>query len=78
VAQVKITVNGDPLVDRDLGEWTQSVPELEKYLDPNSKPTPWMQATLVCMTLAIVRNQPFTAEITSRSGSWDLHVETPD
>lgn len=76
MAQVKITVNGTTLIDRDLGEWTQSVPELEKYLDPDSKPALWMQATLVCLTTAIVTNQPFTADINTRSGSWDLHVET--
>jgi hypothetical protein len=77
VALIRITLNGKSLIDRDAGEWTQNFPELEQYLTPDAKPAPWMQCTLIALTMAVVQGKPFTADVTTLSDGWDLSVRTP-
>lgn len=77
MAQIRIVIDGDTIIDKDIGEWTQSLPELQDYLQPDSKPQPWMQAVLISLTGAAVRGQPFAAEVTTRPDGWTLNVETP-
>lgn len=79
MAQIRIVIDGETLLDKDIGEWTKDVPELRDYLQPSGKPPqPWMQAVLISLTGAVVRGQPFAAEIATRPGGWTLNVDTSD
>ena len=75
MAKTRIVIDGDVICDKDIGAWTQSVPEVENLLPPDGKPKPWMQALLVAMVASTLTGRPFAAEICTRPGGWTLDVE---
>lgn len=77
MAKTTIIVDGTTLLDRDIGEWTTSVPELADFVKPGIKPEPHMLAMLPLLTSALMRNEPFAVEITTRPGGFTLDVDTP-
>lgn len=86
MAYTKIVVDGETVIDRDIGEWTKAVPELEQYIRPNGqenggkpKPEAWMQATLVLMAQAMMKGEAFRAEITTAAnGFLTIKVKLPN
>lgn len=71
---VKIVIDGDTLVDKDVGEWTNSLPELQKYVQPGAKPEPWMMALLIVLTPSLARGEGFSAQVTTHTEGWTLNV----
>lgn len=81
MALVRIVVDGETIVDKEIGVWTQSLPELEKYVRPpgeGTKPDPHMQALLVLLTTSLMKRESFDAEvITDDDGYMTLRVKNP-
>jgi hypothetical protein len=77
---MKIIVDGDILLNDDLGDWERKPPStLAHLIRPGFKPKPWMQAMLVVLADAAVREQPTRIEVnTSSRERWTLSVEKLD
>lgn len=79
MAHVKITIDGETILDDNLGEWTRALPErLQQELHPNEgRPQPWIRAIGLAMVEAATDNKPFEADVTTSPGEWTLTVKTP-
>lgn len=76
MTNMRVTLNGDVLMDGDLGQWsTNPPPLLAEQLKAHTTPKPWMRAIMLTIADAATSNQSTTIDVTTRSNRWDLHVE---
>ncbi|SRX93574.1 hypothetical protein MSP7336_01813 [Mycobacterium shimoidei] len=78
MSNLHIVVDGDVLMDGDLGIWTQKPPaELLGHFRPGAKPQPWMKALMIAVAEAAVTNQPLRADVRTHPTGWSMTVEMP-
>ena len=76
MTQIRIVLNGDVVMDQDIGEWTDTAPDFFKdRVRPGVKPEPWMQAIMVVMVDAIQRDRATTIGVRTSIGEWVMKVK---
>jgi len=75
---VRITINGETVLDDHLGEWQRKPPaQLQAMAMPkNQPPQPGMKALLISLAEAAATNQPLTADLQSSDTGFILKVDT--
>jgi hypothetical protein len=76
-AIVKLTIDGQTAMNGSIGEWTDNPPEiLTEQLKANARPAPWMQAVMINIAAAGVRDTgTLTIDVHTRPGGWTLDVQ---
>lgn len=72
---VRIDIDGKTEFDGKLDQWTQTPPDfIRDNFQPSMKPEPHMQAVLVAMTDAIMRDEDVYISIETASDGWGMGV----
>lgn len=75
-AHLLITLDGETLMDGELGDWVASATDrLGEHLQPGSVPPPWVKALMFAMADAAVRGGSLAIDITRRGGGWTMSVD---
>jgi hypothetical protein len=75
MTHIKLTVNGETLMDGDLGQWKRTPPSaLQKLLKPGRQPEPYLQAALGALVEASIKNTDTTIEATAAPNGWTVSV----
>jgi hypothetical protein len=76
VAHIRLTLDGDTLMDGDLGAWQQQPPEaVADMLRNGGRGEPWHRPTLMVIADADLRNKSATITITTSADGWTLDVQ---
>lgn len=71
-----ITIDGNTILDGDLGQWTHTPPaSLAKYLTPNAQQQPGLNALLLAFATAAKTGQDITIDLTNRANGYTLTVD---
>lgn len=70
MAQIRITIDGETVMDSDCGTWTSTPPEL--VATHMQQPKPWSRPLLMVVADAAMRDQPTTITITTGPKTWTL------
>jgi hypothetical protein len=72
---MRVTVDGQVIMDGDLGQWSTDPPELIKdQLRANARPAPWMRALMMTMADAAMGGQSISVDVKTRGDGWDFSV----
>lgn len=76
-ARMRITVDGDTLMDADLGNWTQPKPQIDQLNQLAASPTPpaWTRPVMVMLAEAALRKRSLNIDITTRDSGWTMSVD---
>lgn len=72
---MRVTIDGNVVMDGDLGNWSTNPPELiTEQLKANARPAPWMRALMLTMAEAAMSEQSMTVDVVTRADGWDYSV----
>jgi hypothetical protein len=74
--RVAISIDGETLMDADVGQWTKEPPHGVNDLvtRATSSPQPWYPAILAALQNAILTDKHTTITVATRSDGWTLEV----
>lgn len=73
---IKLTVDGETLMDGDLGEWKHKPPTaIQHLIKPGRKPEPYLQAALGAVLEASLISKSATIDCTTRENGWTVSVD---
>jgi hypothetical protein len=75
MSALKLVVNGQTLMDGDLGEWRHKPPtSVQHLLQPGKKPQPYMQAALMALMEAAIKDVDTTIKVRTKARGWTIDV----
>ncbi len=76
MARVQVSVDGDTIMDADLGRWTSKPPQiLRDQLAANAAPKLYMRCLLVIVADAAMSATGTSIDITTYGDNWTMRVE---
>lgn len=73
---IKMTVDGEVLMDGDLGTWKRNPPStIQHLLKPGRKPEPYLQAALGALLEASLISRSTTIDVETVEHGWILKVQ---
>lgn len=78
MTQLHVTIDGQTVINGDLGEWNSNPPEiLREQLAANATPKPWMRCLLMVIADTAMSGADTTVVIATGSQGWTMEVATP-
>jgi len=75
VTHIKLTVDGQTLMDGDLGTWKRTPPTaIQHLLKPGKQPEPYLQAALGALLEASIKGTDAHIEATTTPTGWCVRV----
>jgi hypothetical protein len=75
VTHIRLTLNGDVLMDGDLGQWQRKPPTaIQHLLKPGGTKQPYLQAALSALVDASLRDVDTHIECTTMPTGWNVRV----
>lgn len=77
LSTIKVTIDGEVLMDGDYGQWSSEPPDLVPQLlaeQATAEPRPWMLALLPVVTFALMRGRD-TQVVVTTGERWRLEVD---
>lgn len=76
MSRIRLTIDGDTIMDGDLGQWHNKPPEsLTQHLNPAANPQPWAKAAMLAIVQAALEKRDVVIVVTTRDGGWTLDVD---
>jgi hypothetical protein len=74
MATLRITVDGNTVMDGDLGQWTTEPPFIAEQLKANARPAPWMRCLMLTLADAAMSEKVMSVDVRTRANGWDFSV----
>lgn len=76
MSHIKVTLNGEQMMDDNLGNWTARPPEfLKRMVQPGGpKPEPHILAIGVVISNAVLMGEDAAIDVTVDSDGWSMNV----
>lgn len=76
MSRIRLTIDGDTIMDGDLGQWQNKPPEsLTQHLDPTANLQPWAKAAMLAIVQAALEKRDTAITVTTRDRGWTLDVD---
>lgn len=78
MTHMTVTIDGEKVIDGDLGEWNSNPPEiLRDQLAANATPKPWMRCLLMVIADTAMSGVDTAVVIATSQSGWTLEVTGP-
>lgn len=75
MTHLRLSIDGQTLMDGDLGQWKHNPPTaIQHLIKPGHKPEPYMQAALMALMEAAMRDVETSIEVWTKPTGWTVTV----
>lgn len=75
MAHTTIIVNGETLLDDNLGQWTSTPPPAIEALSHPKERRHWMYPVMATLVPALISDHPISITVTTNGTNWSMSVD---